>query len=109
MLSTHCTMNKQLVDRHRYVLGSRRLGSRLYNKCYSQQKENTHDSISHVDPNYIRTNVIADYIEKMYTDINIVTQQEEGYECKYIAQFQMILLLALICFMFIDKRNPDDL
>jgi hypothetical protein len=53
---------------------------------------------------FVKTNVIADVIDKYNNDINMV---ESEYPCKYIAMFQTCLIIGLMIYMFWDNDKPD--
>jgi hypothetical protein len=60
---------------------------------------------------FVRTNVLADYIEKLTNDINMVSLGESDdseYHCKYIACIHCILIIAIMVFMFFDNNKPED-
>ena len=68
---------------------------------------------------YARTNVLADYIDKLTNDINMVSLSESDdpdMQCKYVAHFNCIIIIGILIFMFIDMNsgskgggNHDDL
>jgi hypothetical protein len=51
---------------------------------------------------FCRTNMLGDYIEKLSTDINMISYSEEGYECKYIAMINACIIIIIMLYMFFD-------
>ncbi len=59
---------------------------------------------------FCRTNVMADYIEKFTNDINVVAAMEDqdesnDYSCKYIAMINCIIIIVILIFMFMDRKE----
>ena len=56
------------------------------------------------DAIFMRTNMMADYLDKMSTDINYITylDDEENDSCAY---FQLLLIICLLIYMFFDKKH----
>ena len=55
-----------------------------------------------------RTNVLADYIEKLTSDVhyvNLIESQPDEYACKHIAMVHCILILVILVYMFIDGNS----
>jgi hypothetical protein len=48
---------------------------------------------------YLKTNVMADYLDKMSTDVNYITYIEENEEECHI---QVFIIIVLLIYMFID-------
>jgi hypothetical protein len=57
----------------------------------------------------MRTNVLADYIDKLTNDINMVGLANESddseYQCKHIAMVNCVIIIGILIFMFIDMNN----
>jgi len=69
--------------------------------------------IEYNNASYMRTNCIAESIEKLYNDINMIKiydtdEVSDQYECKNIALFNAILIIILLIFMFVDNDNNSD-
>jgi hypothetical protein len=67
-------------------------------------------SHSRVDPTiYLKTNMMADYIDKLSNDINMITIQEENdndeHSCKYISYLNTIIILAVLLYMFWNNKK----
>lgn len=78
-------------------------------RCTNKQ----HPGTRYDDNAFVRTNVLADYIDKLTNDINMVTLGDDGeneHQCKYIAMVHCLIIIAILVFMFLDKNNdkPDD-
>ncbi len=56
------------------------------------------------DRDFLRTNMMADYIDKMSTDINYITYVEENEEESYL---QLIIIIGLLLYMFLDKDRQS--
>lgn len=72
-------------------------------RCANKQPTTMYDNIA-----FFRTNVIADYIDKFTNDINMVALSESNdpeFQCKYVAHFNAILIIALILFMYFDNSD----
>jgi len=62
---------------------------------------------------FMKTHVISNYIENLNNDINMVDittdNDDSDYQCKYIHYFRAILIIILMIFMFIGKKDDDPL
>lgn len=59
---------------------------------------------------YALTNVLADYIDKLTNDINMVAvceSDDPDMQCKYIAQLNCIIIIGILIFMFIDMNSGN--
>lgn len=58
---------------------------------------------------FMKTHIIADYIEKLNNDINMVDIEDTEFECKYIQYFRLILIIILMVYMFTGpKKDKED-
>ena len=53
---------------------------------------------------FLRTNMMADYLDKMSTDINYITYVEENEEQSYL---QLLIIICILVYMFLDSRKDD--
>lgn len=69
----------------------------------------TRVKMSRNEVDFCRTNVMADYIERFTNDINVVATMEQDdsndYTCKYVAMFNCIIIIIILIFMFIDRKD----
>lgn len=63
-------------------------------------KPHHHKNQTPICSTYVRTNVIADFIEKFQNDINMVDNVE--CQCKYVAYLNVCLIILLLVFMLWD-------
>lgn len=54
---------------------------------------------------FMKTHVIADYIEKLNNDINMVDIEDNEFECKNIQYFRLLLIIVLMIYMFTSPKN----
>ena len=54
---------------------------------------------------FCRTNMLSDYIEKLSTDINMISYCEESHSdgCKYIAMVNACIIIGIMLYMFLDR------
>ncbi len=55
---------------------------------------------------FCRTNMLADYIEKLSTDINMISYTEDDNnvsECKYVAMVNACIIIGIMLYMFFDR------
>jgi hypothetical protein len=55
---------------------------------------------------FLRTNVMADYLDKMSTDINYITYTEDLVEDDGLQYFQMCIIIGIIIYMFLCGGPP---
>jgi len=69
----------------------------------------TRVKLSRNESAFCRTNVMADYIERFTNDINVVATMEQDdsndYTCKYIAMINYIIIIVILIFMFVDRKD----
>lgn len=54
---------------------------------------------------YLRTNMMADYLDKFSTDINYITYFEDEDCDSSIAYWNTLIVLLILAFMFVDYFN----
>lgn len=52
---------------------------------------------------YFRTNMMADYLDKLSTDINYITYMEEEDCDSSMAYLNMIIVIVLLLYMFLQR------
>lgn len=65
--------------------------------------------VRRVDNDYIRTNVMADYLDKLSTDVNYISHVEDELEDNQWQYIQACIVLGILVYMFLtnwsDKRE----
>lgn len=55
------------------------------------------------DSDFLRTNMLADYLDKMSTDVNYIAYIEE--EEDYQSYFQLFIVIAIFIYMFYAPKD----
>lgn len=67
-----------------------------------------HPGTRYDERTFMRTNVLADYIDKLTNDINMVALTEsddDEFQCKHIAMMNCVIIIGILIFMFIDMNT----
>lgn len=53
---------------------------------------------------FMRTNMMADYLDKLSTDINYITYlEQEDTDDNLMSYLHLLIIIFLLCYMFISK------
>lgn len=73
-------------------------------RCYYRCNTKTNRPIkTNCDADFLRTNMLADYLDKMSTDVNYITYIEE--EDDHQSYIQLLVVIAIIIFMFYAPKD----
>ena len=56
---------------------------------------------------YLRTNMMADYLDKMSTDINYITYLDDDDTDNSESYIQLIIIIAILLYMFWSSSNKN--
>lgn len=70
--------------------------------CYYRHRLK-HGNRPKCDADFLRTNMLADYLDKMSTDVNYITYIEE--EDDHHSYIQLLIVIAIFVFMFYAPKD----